>query len=90
MDRGMASSLPTEKLDRSNYASWSYKMHQSLLGHGYCRYVDGANDATPESTHRDFLAWEQAANRVLYTCCMRERIFNYIRDARTTKDAGEI
>ena len=26
-DRGMASSLPTEKLDRSNYASWSYKMH---------------------------------------------------------------
>ena len=27
MDRGMASSLPTEKLDRNNYASWSYKMH---------------------------------------------------------------
>ena len=22
MDRGMASSLPTEKLDRNNYASW--------------------------------------------------------------------
>ena len=35
MDRGMASSLPTEKLDRSNDASWSYKMHQYLLGHGY-------------------------------------------------------
>ena len=27
MDWGMASSLPTKKLDRSNYASWSYKMH---------------------------------------------------------------
>ena len=36
----MASSLPTEKLDRSNYASWSYKMHQYLLGHGYWSYVD--------------------------------------------------
>ena len=35
MDRGMASSLPTKKLDRNNYASWSYKMHQYLLGHGY-------------------------------------------------------
>ena len=34
MDRGMASSLPVEKLDRSNYASWSYKVHQYLLGHG--------------------------------------------------------
>ena len=35
MDRGMASLLPTEKLDKINYASWSYKMHQYLLGHGY-------------------------------------------------------
>ena len=61
MDRGMASSLPTEKLDRSNYASWLYKMHQYLLGHGYWSYVDGANDTTPDSTHRDFPAWEQSA-----------------------------
>ena len=63
MDRGMASSLPTQKLDRTNYASWSYKMHQYLLGHGYWSYVDGANDAT----HRDFGegAWEQSASRVL-------------------------
>ena len=45
MDRGMASSLPTEKLDRNNYASWSYKMHQYLLGHSYWSYVEGANDA---------------------------------------------
>jgi hypothetical protein len=35
MDRGVGSFLPTEKLDRTNYASWSYKMHQYLLGHGY-------------------------------------------------------
>ena len=66
MDRGMASSLPTEKLDRTNYTSWSYKMHQYLLGHGYWSYVDGANDAAPEPTHRDFPAWEQSASRLLY------------------------
>ena len=47
MDRGMASLLLTEKLDKSNYASWSYKMCQYLLGHGYWSYEDGANDATP-------------------------------------------
>ena len=40
MDRGMARSLPTEKLDRSNYTSWSYKMHQYLLGHAYWSHVD--------------------------------------------------
>ena len=48
----MASSLPTEKLDRNNYASWSYKMHQYLLGHGYWSYIEGANHAAPESTQR--------------------------------------
>ena len=48
MDRGMASSLPTEKLYRNNYASWSYKMLQYLLGHGYWSYVDKENDTTPE------------------------------------------
>ena len=47
MDRGMPSSLPTKKLDRNNYASWSYKMHQYLLGHSYWSYVEGANDARP-------------------------------------------
>ena len=58
MDRGMASALPTEKLDRNNYASWSYKMHQYLLGHEYWSYVDGANHTAPDSTNRDFPSWE--------------------------------
>ena len=58
----MGSSLPTEKLDRSNYAmSWSYKMHQYLLGHWYWSYVEGANGTTPDLTRRDFSAWEQSA-----------------------------
>ena len=66
MDKGMASSFPTEKLDINNYASWSYKMHQYLLGDDYWSYVEGVNDAAPESTHRDFPAWEQLASTVLY------------------------
>ena len=72
----MRSSLPTEKLDRTTYASWSYKMHQYLLGHDYWSYVDGANDAAPEPTHRDFLAWEQSASRVLYgfASCVGEQL----------------
>ena len=37
-------------------------MHQYLLGHGYWSYVDEANDATPETTHRDSSAWQQAAS----------------------------
>ena len=53
--RGMASSLPTENLDRNNYASWSYKMHQHLLGHGYWNYVEGANEVARKPTHKDFL-----------------------------------
>ena len=63
----MTSSLPTEKLDRSNYASWSYNMHQYLLGHGYWSYVDGANDVVLDATHREPTAWEQATSRVM--CC---------------------
>ena len=58
MDRGMASLLPTKKLDRNNYASWSYKMHQYLHELDYWSYVNGGNDPVPESTHRDFPAWE--------------------------------
>ena len=66
MDRGMDSSLLTKKLDRNNYASWSYKMHQYLLRHGYWSYVDGANDTAPNSTHIEFTTLEHSANRVLY------------------------
>ena len=88
----MASSLSTEKLDRSNYASWSYKMHQYLLGHGYWSYVDGVNDAAPESTHRDFLAWQQSVSKVLYcfTSYVSVQLLSYIRDVRCQRMLGEI
>ena len=89
MDRGMASLLLTEKLDKSNYASWSYKMCQYLLGHGYWSYVDRANDAMPDTTHRDPSAWEQAASRVMYcfASSVNDQLLNHIRDAKTSTEA---
>ena len=54
MNQGMTISLPMEKLERSNYSSWLYKMHQYLFGHDYWSYVDGTNDTTPNVAHKDF------------------------------------
>ena len=34
MNTQMGSSLPSKKLDRSNYSSWEYKMTQYLVGKG--------------------------------------------------------
>ena len=88
MDKSMGSSLPTEKLDRSNYTSWSYKMHQYVLGHGYWSYVEGGNDAAPDLTHKDFSAWEQSGSRVLYYSASNvdDQLLSYIRDAKTPKE----
>jgi hypothetical protein len=91
MDRGVGSFLPTEKLDRTNYTSWSSKMHQYLLGHGYWSYVDGANDTTPHLIHANFPAWENSASRVMYcfALCVGEQLLSYIRDAGMPKAAWE-
>ena len=85
----MGSLLPTEKLDRSNYAYWSYKMHQYLSGHGYWGYVEGTNDTTPDSTHMDFPSWEQSARKVLYyfTFSVGDQLLSHNRDAKTPKEA---
>ena len=85
----MGSSLLTENLYRNNYASWSYKMHQYLLGHGYWSYVEGANDATLNSTHMEFPTWEQSASRVLYcfASSVDDQLLSYIRDVKTPKEA---
>ena len=43
------------------------------------------------STHRDFLAWEQSASRVLYcfASCVGEQPLSYVRDAKMPKGAWE-
>ena len=45
-------------------------MHQYLLGHDYWSYIHGENEVVLESTHKDFLAWEQVASIVLYYLCI--------------------
>jgi hypothetical protein len=91
MDRGVRSFLPAEKLDRTNYASWPYKMLQYLLGHGYWSYVDDANDTVPNPTDAGFATWEKSASRVMYcfVSCVGEQLLCYIRDAGTPKAAWE-
>jgi hypothetical protein len=91
MDRGMGSFLPAEKLDKTNYASWSYKMHQYLLGHGYWSYVDGANDTAPNPTDANYPAWEKLASKVMYyfASCVGKQLLSYIQDAATPKVAWE-
>jgi hypothetical protein len=91
MDREVGSFLPTEKLHRTNYASWAYKMHQYLLGHGYWSYVDGANDTTPDPTDAGFAAWEKSASRVMYCFAsyVGKQLLCYIWDAGTPKAVWE-
>ena len=91
MGRNMSSSFPIEKLDRSNYASYFYKIHQYLLGHGYWSYVEGANEIAPDLSHKDFLRWEQAASRVLYflASCVHGQLLGYIQDVKMPKEAWE-
>ena len=64
-------------------------MHQYLLGHGYWSYVEGVNDAAPNSMHKDFPAWEQATSRVLYcfASCVSDQLLSYIWEVKTPKEA---
>ena len=42
MNTQMGSSLPSEKLDRSNYSSWEYNMNQFLVRQGHWSYNKAA------------------------------------------------
>ena len=91
MDRGVGGALPTEKLDRRNNASWEYKMHEYLLGHGYWGYIHVENEVVLEPAHKDFSAWAQVASRVLYclASCVHDQMLGYIWNAKTPKEAWE-
>ena len=47
MNTEMGNSLPSEKLDWNNFASWEYKMHQYLVGQAYWSYIEGAEETEP-------------------------------------------
>ena len=89
MNTQMGSSLPSEKLDRSNYSSWEYKMTQYLVDQGYSSYINDAQENRPDSKNTDYATWEQAASRLMYclATCVHDHMLSHIRDAKTPKEA---
>ena len=79
----MGSALPSEKLDRNNFASWEYKMHQYLVSQGYWSYIKGAQENQPGPTTPKYSAWKQAASRVTYslTTCAQDHMLNTPKEA---------
>ena len=55
MNTQMGSALPSEKLDRNNFASWEYKMHQYLAGQGYWSYIKGVHEDQPDLTTPEYV-----------------------------------
>ena len=58
----MSRALPHEKLDRNNFASWEYKMHQYLVGQGYWSYIKGSQENKPHPKDANYSTWEQATS----------------------------
>ena len=87
----MGSPLHSEKLDRSNYSSWEYKMNQYFVGQGYWSYINGAQENKPEITNANYPTWEQGTSRVMYclATCVHNHMLSHIQDAKTPKEAWE-
>ena len=85
----MGSSLPSEKLDRSNYSSWAYKMKQYLVSQGNWSYINGAQENKLKITNANYPTWEQGASQVMYclATCVHDHMLSHIRDAKTPKEA---
>ena len=83
MNTQNGSAFPTKKFDRTNFASWEYKMHQYLIGQGYWSYINGAHENQPNP------AWEQTVRHVLYylASCVHDHMLDYIWEAKTPKEA---
>ena len=91
MNTQMGSALPREKLDRNNFASWEYKMHQYFVGQGYWSNIEGAQGNRPEPMTPECSKWEQATSRVIYCLmtCVHEHMRGNIHEAKTPKEAWE-
>ena len=66
-------------------------MHQYLVGQGYWSYIKGPQEYQPVPTTPEYTTWEQAASCVMYwlATCVHDHMFNYIREAKTPKEALE-
>ena len=87
MNTQMGSALPSEKLDRNNFASWEYKMHQYLVGQGYWTNIKGAHEDQPGLTTPEYATWEQATLSGYYASACRNEAGP--RGSRTEEQARE-
>ena len=87
MNNQMGSALPNEKLDRNNFASWEYKMHQDLVRQGYWTYIKGAHEEQPGLTTPEYATWQQDTSRILYylTTCVHDHMLSHIRRCKDTQ-----
>ena len=87
----MGSSLPSEKLDQSNYSSWEYTMTQYLIDQDNESYINCAQENRHDSKNANYPTWEQATSRVIYclVTCVHDHMLSHIRDAKTPKEAWE-
>ena len=91
MNTQMGSTLPSEKLDWSNFSSWEYRMNQYLVVQGYWGYIKGLHEKKPNITDAEYPNWDQGANQVMYclATCVHDHMLGHIRDAKTPKEAWE-
>ena len=91
MKTQMGSSLPSEKLDRSNFSYWENKINQYLVGQGYGSYINDAQENRVDPKNVDYWTWEQVASRIMYclAACVHNHILDYIRKAKMPKEAWE-
>ena len=82
MNTQMDNPLPSEKLDWNHFESWEYKICESLVGQGYWKYKELAQDNEPNPTLADYTAWSCLAS------CVHDHMLGYIREAKTPKEAG--
>ena len=61
-------------LDRHNYTSLEYKMHQYLVRQWYWSYIEGAQETAHDLISPNYPTWQQGANRVMYCLATRVQI----------------
>ena len=76
----MGRALLTQELDRHNYASWKYEMHQSLVGQVYWNLVNP-----------NYPMWQQGTSQEIYCLAtyLQDHMLSYIRDVKAPKEAWQ-
>ena len=68
------SQIVTEKLDKTDFLTWKFRMSNFLMGKGYWEYIEGNLEETPKILEenaivaqiRAYKVWNQGARKVLH------------------------